>query len=792
MMPIRCLVLACLLLLPSLAWPDHGALRNDTFNTVPDSNTATFRATSQTMWEHEQAQREGRYLAPFIHTGGLHGTSASLTSPAFATEAFVPERVNQTATAITYAAIANDVCWVILSSDTDGITGWTRVGVTAYYYQCEGDTTPNEPLLPPNSAPLMRIETSGSAITTVIDLRKLPSVTGVPVEKYASFITAVNAWTGGPPVTLTLGSRKQVTANVTIPKNVTLVVEHGGLLDIPLGITVTQKGAISAGDYQIVAGAGSWIFQSPSTYNVLWRGCVGDDLTDNAACLNAVGADTLAAGGNVNVHIPCGTYRIVATTVLWQADNMDYGGGGYCTAFRSYVTTAIPMIKISNNVGSRIGIKFHDMRLEGGGAMQALTTGVESALLQTDFTLDGVYSRLYVNNSAGIGILFGRPQNVRLEHSEIRRSNGWGIVKNQAYGSNGQTLIIKNNTIKNNGFNIAGTGGIYLEFGDEDIIEGNQIEAHDATTPSYGLLVRVNRARVVLNAWEGNRTADIQLGNGTTSAGHVVQGNSMSNGSSVGGLIVTSDVSQSVVAFNQMRVNAAFNVTADVANKGNLFIGNIGPAFDKITSAGTDGKNVFVHHVTGETTVGRNVFADGSTTPFMFGQTHGITQNTAPTTITDFEHTHPGQLFTVRFLDNFTTLAIGGANGGIVPLTGANMTFKSGDIATFVSEAGTGTTAAPTARMIGFRSSAGERYRLECAAALNFDLSAVTYHDLTIPCTGAKVNDPVLLGVPVASVTADTSYSTWVSAADVITVRARAGGNPNPASGTFTAIVHTK
>ena len=165
------LALILLCALPSFALADHGSVRNDTFNALPDANTASFRTNSQIMWDHEEAQREGASHAPFVFSGGLHATSASLTSAAFATEAFVPERVNQVSTAITYIAAANDTCWTIISSDNNGIPGWTRAGTTAYYSLCEGDTTPNEPLLPPNSAWLMLLHITGSAITTVTDTR---------------------------------------------------------------------------------------------------------------------------------------------------------------------------------------------------------------------------------------------------------------------------------------------------------------------------------------------------------------------------------------------------------------------------------------------------------------------------------------------------------------------------------------------------------------------------------------------------------------------------------------------
>lgn len=168
-----------LVLFHSYAWSNHGSLRNDPFNTLPDSTAATFRTNSRSFWDHEDAQREGEALPVFVVSGGIHGISSTLTSPSFATVAHTPERINQSPTVITYVAAAADVCWTIISSDNDGIAGWTRVGTTALYYQCEGDTTPNEPTLPPNSTWLMGpITITGSAIVTVQDHR----VFNVPIN----------------------------------------------------------------------------------------------------------------------------------------------------------------------------------------------------------------------------------------------------------------------------------------------------------------------------------------------------------------------------------------------------------------------------------------------------------------------------------------------------------------------------------------------------------------------------------------------------------------------------------
>lgn len=75
-------------------------------------------------------------------------------------------------------------------------------------------------------------------------------------------------------------------------------------------------------------------------------------------------------------------------------------------------------------------------------------------------------------------------------------------------------------------------------------------------------------------------------------------------------------------------------------------------------------------------------------------------------------------------------------------------------------------------------------------ASLDFDLTTNVSQDLTITVTGAAVGDSVMLGIPNASITADTVYTAWVSAADTITVRAaRLAGTPDPTSGTFRATV---
>lgn len=81
---------------------------------------------------------------------------------------------------------------------------------------------------------------------------------------------------------------------------------------------------------------------------------------------------------------------------------------------------------------------------------------------------------------------------------------------------------------------------------------------------------------------------------------------------------------------------------------------------------------------------------------------------------------------------------------------------------------------------------------LSGSATLDFgSTSAQTSADLTIAVTGAADGDAVYVGVPNASVNANSSYTAWVSAANTVTVRFNnySSGSIDPASGSFKVFV---
>lgn len=93
-----------------------------------------------------------------------------------------------------------------------------------------------------------------------------------------------------------------------------------------------------------------------------------------------------------------------------------------------------------------------------------------------------------------------------------------------------------------------------------------------------------------------------------------------------------------------------------------------------------------------------------------------------------------------------------------------------------------------TARIAGTTSRYTIDKSLTASATLDFaNTTAQLSTDLTITVTGAADGDVVSLGVPNASVNANTCYTAWVSASNTVTVRFNnySSGGVNPASGTF-------
>jgi hypothetical protein len=250
------LLIGITVLLPLWAIANHSTLRVDPFNTTPvnpsGQTTAAFPTQLREQLEHELPQTLGKFNRPWVYSGGIHATAGGLTSASFATEAFVPERVNQTATAITYPAAANDVCWAVISSDNNGITGWTRVGTTSYYVKCQGSTTPTIPTLPANSAWMLMTTVTASAIAGVSPVGPRQPGMGIDATTF-------------PGADIGAQINNALAALPAYAKDDNLKGVEGGIIRIPAGEYVFSTPIVATRQATCIVGEGLWTHNSYET-----------------------------------------------------------------------------------------------------------------------------------------------------------------------------------------------------------------------------------------------------------------------------------------------------------------------------------------------------------------------------------------------------------------------------------------------------------------------------------------------------------------------------------------------
>ncbi len=125
---------------------------------------------------------------------------------------------------------------------------------------------------------------------------------------------------GSAPVSLVIpAGTVNITANTTIPANVHLVVQRGGVFNIANGVTLTINGALTAGLYQIFAwsGTGKVSFADGVVKEVYpqWWGAKGDGSTDGAAAFQAA---INGLGYTGTVHVPTGEYVLNTGLILYK------------------------------------------------------------------------------------------------------------------------------------------------------------------------------------------------------------------------------------------------------------------------------------------------------------------------------------------------------------------------------------------------------------------------------------------------------------------------------------------
>ena len=185
-------------------------MSKQTINPLPTAGS-NFLEVLRAFLLEEAPERFTLQFAPFVVSGGIHGTVVGLTAAPSALVAFPGGFYTTEIGAITYADASTT--WVIADSDTIGdLGGYTRVAGT--HYLTAVVSTP----LPSGTLRLMRVTTSGGAITAVVDERQLSPLVN---STTSPFLRLIGLETSGTDLFL-----RENAGNLEISENV-------GALDEP-------------------------------------------------------------------------------------------------------------------------------------------------------------------------------------------------------------------------------------------------------------------------------------------------------------------------------------------------------------------------------------------------------------------------------------------------------------------------------------------------------------------------------------------------------------------------------
>ena len=359
--------LAIVVLFGSVALAHADGLEQ-THQTVP-SASFSFMSDLQTFLKREDANRYADLFSNVVSRGGLHGTAAGLTATPSTLTAYPSGYYVTEDASITYPD--NSICWVIAHTAMSGnLASFVRVANTHYLINCSSSA---QPPTPDNAVWLMRVTTSGGAITAVLDYRQLAThISDACVYHTLDAAVAAYSTTVGE---LLIGCRLPVQQDTTVPATLHLVFAPRGQLDLEdvttdltingrLTASPTQQIFTGNGRYNITFAAGTVAFITPQNY-----GALGDGVANDGAIIQGILTDW---SSTATLYFPCGTYNGSASITIPAIDGIRLVGAGSCTVLKNTATNN----GIFGLTAGADKFELSYMKLEGSGTLAVLGRGL--------------------------------------------------------------------------------------------------------------------------------------------------------------------------------------------------------------------------------------------------------------------------------------------------------------------------------------------------------------------------------------------------------------------------------
>jgi predicted enzyme related to lactoylglutathione lyase len=327
-----------------------------------------------------------------------------------------------------------------------------------------------------------------------------------------------------------VGDSQTLSANLTVPSNVTLKITLGGMITKASTYTLTINGPIDAGVYKIFSGFADGnisITAQPFAYPE-WTGCLGDDATNDTTALQII---VSAIEGYSKLLVPQKTYRFTGTITV--SGSLEVEGLGPNSKFNHYAATGDGF-----SVATLAKVIFRNLNLintndtkTSGAAIRFVGVGVDQVVAPVvshctfgDRTGNGNHTDIWVESAGAFNI----------HHCEMLNSAGYGILLNDDLSSDSTIEACFLNT------GIAGaSAGIHLNGSPGLKIFGCKILGYTygiVLNPSYGS--SHGPLIVSLNSIENQATAGVLITDG-------------GDASSAGGLAFTgNEIGQAPVAIS--------------------------------------------------------------------------------------------------------------------------------------------------------------------------------------------------------------------------------------------------